>query len=396
MSQIQNSENEKKENLLSENSFSKNDIDNTEQSSEDTGKKPTLKENLLAFLSIFVPTKGYFITPILIDINIIIFIVMAILGVDIMEPNIDDLLSYGANYRPVTLDGQWWRLLSACFLHIGALHLVMNMYALSYIGVLLEPILGKSRFLIAYLLTGIVASTTSIWWNPLTVSAGASGAIFGMYGVFLALLTTDLIELEARKPLLASIGIFVVFNLVIGLNDGIDNAAHIGGLASGIAIGYFLIISLDDYENKFLKFKNLGIISVVFLVLVTMVYNSLTNDILIYNTKMKDFQEMEKMALEVYNQANYYPKENLLYNIKDRGIYYWNENINIIDEVDKLDLPKEIHERNAKMKKYCELRIKLFNLLYKSISEGSNKYNSEIQNYNKQIEHIINDIGSTK
>lgn len=396
MSQIQNSENEKKENLLSENSFSKNDIDNTEQSFEDTGKKPTLKENLLAFLSIFVPTKGYFITPILIDINIIIFIVMAILGVDIMEPNIDDLLSYGANYRPVTLDGQWWRLLSACFLHIGALHLVMNMYALSYIGVLLEPILGRSRFLIAYLLTGIVASTTSIWWNPLTVSAGASGAIFGMYGVFLALLTTDLIELEARKPLLASIGIFVVFNLVIGLNDGIDNAAHIGGLASGIAIGYFLIISLDDYENKFLKFKNLGIISVVFLVLVTMVYNSLTNDILIYNTKMKDFQEMEKMALEVYNQANYYPKENLLYNIKDRGIYYWNENINIIDEVDKLDLPKEIHERNAKMKKYCELRIKLFNLLYKSISEGSNKYNSEIQNYNKQIEHIINDIGSTK
>lgn len=396
MSHIQNSENEKEEHLLSEDSFSKNDLDNTEQSSEDTGKKPTFKENLLAFLSIFVPTKGYFITPILIDINIIIFIVMGILGVDIMEPNIDDLLSYGANYRPVTLDSQWWRLLSACFLHIGVLHLVMNMYALSYIGILLEPILGKSRFLIAYLLTGIVASTTSIWWHSLTVSAGASGAIFGMYGVFLALLTTDLIEFEARKPLLTSIGVFVVFNLVIGLSNGIDNAAHIGGLLSGGIIGYFLIISLDDYENKSLKFKNLGIISVVFLALVTMVYNSLTNDILIYDTKMKDFQEMEKMALEVYNQANYYPKEDLLYNIKDRGIYYWNENINIIDEVEKLDLPKEIHERNAKMKKYCELRIKLFDVLYKSISEESNKYNSEIQNYNKQIEHIINDIGSTK
>ena len=84
-------------------------------------------------------------------------------------------------------------------------------------------------------------------------------------------------------------------------------------------------------------------------------------------TKMKDFIEMEKLALEIYSRANYEPKEDLLYNIKDRGIYYWNENINLINEVDKLNLHDEIHQRNSKIKLYCELRIKSFQLIYKAI-----------------------------
>ena len=79
---------------------------------------------------------------------------MAINGVNIMLPDNGSLLNWGANFRPMTLDGQWWRLLTNCFLHIGIFHLLMNMYALLYIGVLLEPLLGRTRFLSAYLLTG--------------------------------------------------------------------------------------------------------------------------------------------------------------------------------------------------------------------------------------------------
>ncbi|MCH5686962.1 rhomboid family intramembrane serine protease [Niabella sp. W65] len=142
-------------------------------------------------------------------------------GVHFLNPEGETLVRWGANFKPATLDGQWWRLLTNCFIHIGILHLLLNMYALMYIGSLLEPYLGKARFLTSYLLTGIAASITSLWWHDLTISAGASGAIFGMYGLFLAMLTTDLIEKEARKPLLTSIGIFVGYNLLYGLKGAL-------------------------------------------------------------------------------------------------------------------------------------------------------------------------------
>jgi rhomboid protease GluP len=107
---------------------------------------------------------------------------------------------------------------------------------------------------------------------------------------------------------------------------------------------------------------------------------------------MKDFVDMEKMAMEVYNRINTESKEQLLYDIKDRGIYYWNENINLIDEIDKLNLPEEVHQRNAKIKLYCELRIKSYQLLYKAVSENTDKYKMEVQNYDKQIQAIVDDL----
>ena len=115
---------------------------------------------------------------------------------------------------------------------------VMNMYALVYIGLLLEPYLGKTRLAVAYVLSGAAGGATSVFWHEVVVSAGASGAIFGLYGVFLAMLTTNLMEKSARKSLLISIGVFVFYNLANGMKAGIDNAAHIGGLISGLLIGY--------------------------------------------------------------------------------------------------------------------------------------------------------------
>ena len=107
---------------------------------------------------------------------------------------------------------------------------------------------------------------------------------------------------------------------------------------------------------------------------------------------MNDFNEMEKMALEIYSRVNYEPKEDLLYDIKDRGIYYWTENINLINEVDKLNLPSEIHQRNSKIKLYCELRIKSFELIYKAVAENTDKYKVQIQNYDVQIQSIMNEL----
>ena len=90
----------------------------------------TSKEKIMDFLSIFTPTKGYFISPILVNLNLLVFVLMALTGTNVLEPDNESLLNWGANYRPYTLDGEWWRLLSACFIHIGILHLLMNLYAL--------------------------------------------------------------------------------------------------------------------------------------------------------------------------------------------------------------------------------------------------------------------------
>jgi rhomboid protease GluP len=351
---------------------------------------PTTSQQVSGFFSIFKPTRGFFITPILMDLNIIIFIIMAICGVGLFSPSGEDLINWGANLRPLTIEGQWWRLITCCFLHIGIIHLLLNMYALMYIGILLEPYLGKTRFLSAYLLTGLAASMASLWWHEQTISAGASGAIFGMYGVFLAMLTTDLIEKNARKSLLASIVVFVGYNLLSGLKGEVDNAAHIGGLISGIIIGYAFIPSLKNEDNKNLKRYTVGCLTILTLVSCFFIYNSFSNDTAAYLEKMKTFTTNESMALEVYKlSSDKTPKEDLLREIKDRGIYYWEENLKLIADADKLNIPERAHIVNQKLKTYCELRIKSYWLNYKAIEEGTDKHNAEIAAYDDQIKALI-------
>lgn len=161
--------------------------------------------------------------------------------------------------------------------------------------------MGRTRFISAYLLTGITASLASLWLHDLTISAGASGAIFGMYGVFLAMLTTNLIEKAARKALLTSIAVFVGYNLIYGLKGGIDNAAHIGGLLGGLVIGYALIPSLKKPNDNKLKFGTIGLLTTLILASSFVVYRKLPNDIATYDVKIKEFVTMEAMALEVYS-----------------------------------------------------------------------------------------------
>src|SRR6187401_28908 len=206
--------------------------------------------------------SNLYATYAIIGINVIVFILMAINGAGIFTPNALVHIDWGSNFSPLTLSGDWWRLVTCVFIHFGIIHLVMNTYALYIAGVYLEPMLGKTKYIIAYLATGIFASLASLWWHSDVVnSAGASGAIFGLYGIFLALLFTNLIPKQMRSSLLQSIGVFVVFNLIYGTKSGIDNAAHIGGLLSGMIIG-FIFYPLLKKEDKGAK-SNLVLIAIV-------------------------------------------------------------------------------------------------------------------------------------
>ncbi|KUJ59849.1 hypothetical protein AR687_21095 [Flavobacteriaceae bacterium CRH] len=207
-----------------------------------TRKDKDLKE----FLDFLKPREGYFITPILIYINTLIYLIMVIAGLGFISFKGQDLLNWGGNFRPFTSNGQWWRLLTNIFLHGGFMHLLSNMFGLLFVGLFIEPILGRTKYLVIYLATGILASCASIWWYEATVSVGASGAIFGLYGLFLALLLTKVFPPDFSKAFLTTTVIFIGYNLIMGLAGGIDNSAHIGGLLSGFIVGIISSKSLKD------------------------------------------------------------------------------------------------------------------------------------------------------
>jgi len=178
----------------------------------------------------------------LLAINIGIFIAMLAAGVSWISPETDQVLHWGADYGPYTLGGQYWRLITAMFLHFGIIHLAGNMWCLWSLGQLAEKLLGSISVLGLYLLTGIGASLLSLSWDPMRVGAGASGAIFGIAGALISVVYFGQLGLqpEGRRKLLGYVVRFAFLNLLFGLKAHIDNMAHLGGLVSGLLIGLFL------------------------------------------------------------------------------------------------------------------------------------------------------------
>ncbi|GAB4143637.1 MAG: hypothetical protein Fur0041_18710 [Bacteroidia bacterium] len=223
-------------------------MENEYYNNEPEEKKTT---SALSFLGPFRPHQGYSATPVIMWLNILVFAAMSISGVNVFFPNGEEVIPWGANFKPLTMHGEYWRMFTSMFVHFGIFHIAMNLYALMSVGVILEPFIGTFRFSLLYIISGLTGSIASLWWhNASTVSAGASGAVFGVYGIFFALLTTNLIDKQVRNQMLTSIGTFIGFNLLFGMQSGIDNAAHIGGLVGG-AIGGYLIFF--DLKNQYLS-----------------------------------------------------------------------------------------------------------------------------------------------
>ena len=187
--------------------------------------------------------RGDFVTKGLVAANVLVFGAAGLAGAGLLVPNAEVLQAWGTNFGPLTTDGQWWRLITSMFLHFGVFHLALNMWALYVGGRLAERLFGSWAFALLYFAAGIAGSLGSLIWNPAVNSAGASGAIFGVYGAMLAFF---LRKHSAIPPAIISqqrwSGItFIGFNLMNGLSHaGIDNAAHIGGLGVGFLMGLVL------------------------------------------------------------------------------------------------------------------------------------------------------------
>jgi membrane associated rhomboid family serine protease len=182
-----------------------------------------------------------FVTWALVGINVLLFIIPAFANPSwLWKPTGRQLLDWGAGFGPLTLHGQAWRLVTCCFLHLGVIHIAMNMFILLQVGVFAEAIFGKVRFLLLYLLAGIGGSLASAFRQPPVISVGASGAIFGVYGAVLAFLLIERRSVNpgAAGPIAKGAGIFLFYNLVFSLAiPNIDMSAHLGGLAAGFLVG---------------------------------------------------------------------------------------------------------------------------------------------------------------
>ncbi|MCB2407648.1 rhomboid family intramembrane serine protease [Hymenobacter lucidus] len=191
---------------------------------------------------LFRPSATYFVTPLLLALNVLVFGLMVQAGADVFQPQAAMLVAWGSNFSPLTLHGQPWRLLTSCFLHGGLAHLLLNSLALLFLGRLTESLIGPGRLLLVYLLSGVGGSLLSLWWHaPGVNSVGASGAIFGLYGLLLALAVTGAVPLsrQQRFGLFWLILLLVPSQLQAGLQGtgSTDNAAHIGGLLAGSFLG---------------------------------------------------------------------------------------------------------------------------------------------------------------
>ena len=192
-------------------------------------------------------------TLLLIALNTLVYLAMVAQGHRFFIFDSALLLRWGANSGALTSSGQWWRLFTSTFEHIGLLHIALNMWCLYNLGWLAEMLFGRPRFTLLYLMCGIGGSLGSICWRGDSLSVGASGAIFGIAGALIpAMMLHGNPQLRAalKKPL-SSVAMFVVYNLAFGAAvPGIDNAAHIGGLLTGLALGAAYPTGMDRRSSR--------------------------------------------------------------------------------------------------------------------------------------------------
>lgn len=201
--------------------------------------------------------------PVVTYLLILICLIMLILTG--ASSNIYTLIKYGANVDYLTKGGEYYRLVSSIFLHVGIFHFLFNMYALYIIGPQIENFYGRFKYFLIFILSGISGSILSISFNTNTVSAGASGAIFGLMGALLyfGYYYRNYLGSVIKSQIIP----IILLNLVIGFSfSGIDNAAHIGGLVGGVLSA--MALGIKDKSRKFDKINNFIVLILYFIFIV--------------------------------------------------------------------------------------------------------------------------------
>jgi len=206
---------------------------------ETVGPRAVERDGPSGFVGGFIP-HARFNTMMILLINFGLYIATSIYSMkagrgDAMGLDGQTLVDFGAKWTPYIRMGQWWRLVTAGFLHGGLLHILMNSWVLFDLGAQVEEIYGGSRMLVIYFLSSVGGFYVSALWAP-GPSVGASAALFGLIGAMIA------VGMRHRSTLGDHVkGLYIrwaIYGLLFGLLPGIDNAAHVGGLASGFVVAW--------------------------------------------------------------------------------------------------------------------------------------------------------------
>ena len=229
------------------------------------------------------PSPFFFpVTIAIIAANALVFAAMVISGASIYNPTPQQAIAFGADFGPLTFNGQWWRLVTSMFVHFGIIHIALNMWCLWNLGRAAERLIGPFSYLLAYFVSGIFGSIASAYWHPQVAGAGASGAIFGLAGVLISFvyLKKAPAHLQINSRMLGSLGTFVAYNLIFGAAiPGISNAAHIGGLVMGLAVGALLPSASAVESSRRARLSLLAAFSVVVLCASALAAKHLTADV---------------------------------------------------------------------------------------------------------------------
>jgi rhomboid protease GluP len=212
-------------------------------------------------------------TYILLGINCVVFLVMVLNHVSFVNPTPDQLMNWGATApSAVLIDGDWFRIVTAMFVHVGVLHLATNMWCLWNLGLLGEPLIGPLGVFAAYILAGATGNLLSVGVNRLNgidvVGAGASGAVFGLAGVLIVLLKSPRLPIPPKElsGLRRYVIYFAAINFVVGFGGNrffssvqIDNMAHLGGFLGGIVFALPLVPLLGSPKKLFLIRRRLAV-----------------------------------------------------------------------------------------------------------------------------------------
>jgi membrane associated rhomboid family serine protease len=203
-------------------------------------------------------TTTALVTKILIGLNVGVYLITVVQGAGLNSPG-GKLFSQWALYGPLVNHGDWWRLITSAFLHEGIAHIGFNMAALWFVGGPVEEYLGRLRYIMVYLVSGLAGSAGALFQSPHAVTVGASGAIFGILGALLV------IEWNVTGRLMGTAMTWIILNLVISFAiPGISWGGHVGGLIAGI-LCTFAFVRLGKHRSVY---SPLGIVAVSVIVLV--------------------------------------------------------------------------------------------------------------------------------
>lgn len=214
--------------------------------------------------------KKPIITYGLITLNVLIFIAMTLSG---GSENPVNLIYWGAKYDPLIVQGEIWRLFTPMFIHIGAEHLALNMLTLYFLGSQLEQLFGKWRFLLIYLVSGIGGNIASFAFSP-SISAGASTALFGLFGAYL-MLGESFRQVPSIRMIARQFLVLIILNLAFDLfASGIDLYGHLGGLVAGFLVAYVVGVPNLGKIEKLKRIISMIALGLIFIILLKIGFNT--------------------------------------------------------------------------------------------------------------------------